>query len=321
MPTGRWKKLAIAGAILIIGIGTALLFRREQASDAGLAAKAPESLRQPAANRAAASQKSAAQPALAGRIEPYSPAAQPELVQSASSTFTRSIDNTNKPDTKTDSPLKWQTVERPGNPNAFSSGQLDRTTVDRFADDADNRATPVRRPAVDKRHKIVDGDTLAALARRYLGGEQRSLELFEYNRDVLVTPELLPIGKELRIPHRDFMPAGAPSVEPESRGLTAVAVPVFLPQSRESAASTLPISAAVTAAKPPTQTYFVQQHDTLALIARKLYGDISRQGDLLAANRCQLRSAKDLRPGMTLVVPAAPARDHMYDGLPKPSKW
>lgn len=51
-------------------------------------------------------------------------------------------------------------------------------------------------------HKIVDGDTLRALAQRYLGSAERSLEIYEANRDVLPSPELLPIGVELRIPSR-----------------------------------------------------------------------------------------------------------------------
>lgn len=49
-------------------------------------------------------------------------------------------------------------------------------------------------------HKIVDGDTLAALAERYLGSSLRAGEIFEANRDVLFDPQLLPIGVELKIP-------------------------------------------------------------------------------------------------------------------------
>lgn len=51
-----------------------------------------------------------------------------------------------------------------------------------------------------RRHRIVDGDTLEALAERYLGSTDRSLEIYEANRDVLPGPGLLPIGAELRIP-------------------------------------------------------------------------------------------------------------------------
>jgi nucleoid-associated protein YgaU len=52
-------------------------------------------------------------------------------------------------------------------------------------------------------HKIVDGDTLPALAQRYLGAASRAKEIFNANRDVLLDPNLLPIGTELKIPPRN----------------------------------------------------------------------------------------------------------------------
>jgi nucleoid-associated protein YgaU len=59
-------------------------------------------------------------------------------------------------------------------------------------------------PAKEVRtHKIVDGDTLPALAQLYLGSAARAREIFEANRAVLSDPELLPIGTELKIPPTD----------------------------------------------------------------------------------------------------------------------
>jgi nucleoid-associated protein YgaU len=49
-------------------------------------------------------------------------------------------------------------------------------------------------------HKIADGDTLPALAARYLGSPDRAIEIFQANREVLSDPDLLPIGGELKIP-------------------------------------------------------------------------------------------------------------------------
>jgi len=56
------------------------------------------------------------------------------------------------------------------------------------------------------RHRIVDGDTLPRLAERYLGTSRRYLEIYEINRDVLRTPDELPIGVELRIPAAGMNP-------------------------------------------------------------------------------------------------------------------
>lgn len=49
-------------------------------------------------------------------------------------------------------------------------------------------------------HKIADGDTLTTLAARYLGDANRWQQLFDENRDVLSNPDLLPIGRVIRIP-------------------------------------------------------------------------------------------------------------------------
>ena len=62
------------------------------------------------------------------------------------------------------------------------------------------------RAGIARTHKIVDGDTLAALAERYLGRADRAGEILEVNREVLTCPELLPIGAVLRIPPRQTAP-------------------------------------------------------------------------------------------------------------------
>lgn len=57
-----------------------------------------------------------------------------------------------------------------------------------------------RRPTVQRRHRIVDGDTLDRLAEKYLGDAERAQEIYEANRGLLVDPSLLPIGEKLIIP-------------------------------------------------------------------------------------------------------------------------
>jgi hypothetical protein len=68
---------------------------------------------------------------------------------------------------------------------------------------AANVETPARgdQPVTPPRlHRIVDGDTLASLAARYLGDPGRAGEIFRANQEGLVNPDLLPVGKQLRIP-------------------------------------------------------------------------------------------------------------------------
>ena len=59
-------------------------------------------------------------------------------------------------------------------------------------------------------HKIVDGDTLPALAERYLGRPSRGRDL-RANRDVLMDPNLLPIGEELKIPAAKLLVVNSPA--------------------------------------------------------------------------------------------------------------
>jgi nucleoid-associated protein YgaU len=56
--------------------------------------------------------------------------------------------------------------------------------------------------AEPRTHIVVDGDTLEKLAGRYLSDPHRSREIFELNHEMLSSPDLLPIGAELKIPER-----------------------------------------------------------------------------------------------------------------------
>lgn len=61
--------------------------------------------------------------------------------------------------------------------------------------------SPVEASAVQI-HVVVDGDSLPRLAGRYLDDPHRGDEIYRLNRDVLPSPDLLPIGVELKIPAR-----------------------------------------------------------------------------------------------------------------------
>lgn len=76
-------------------------------------------------------------------------------------------------------------------PNRAAFGELPREPVGERAEEA----TPVT-------HEIKDGDSLPALAAHYFGDPALAAELFAANRDILTSPDLLPLGKELRIPPR-----------------------------------------------------------------------------------------------------------------------
>lgn len=61
-------------------------------------------------------------------------------------------------------------------------------------------ARPASLPTPPRQHRITDGDSLEQLAIRYLGSRERAGEIYEMNRDVLASSDLLPLGRIIRIP-------------------------------------------------------------------------------------------------------------------------
>lgn len=150
---------------------------------------------------------------------------------------------------------------------------------------------PSRSPA--QFHRVRDGDTLSSLARHYLGSSKRFMEIYEANLDRLTSPDLLPIGAELKIP-----PADAPTEEaaPASSDVwTAPMAPI------PSGARRPPQPAP--AASGGVRTYHVKAGDTLAAIAEQFYGDPERYRDIYQANRQRLKEPADLREGLVLTIP------------------
>jgi hypothetical protein len=65
---------------------------------------------------------------------------------------------------------------------------------------------------------VVDGDSLPKLAGRYLKDPDRAWEIYRLNRDVLRSPDLLPIGIVLKLPTREISSDSSVS-EPETRSV------------------------------------------------------------------------------------------------------
>lgn len=76
-------------------------------------------------------------------------------------------------------------------------------------------------------HRLRDGDTLGKLARRFLGDAERWPEIFQFNRDVLKEPEVLPIGVVIRIPPRQATtPAAATQTSASPAAPLTTLVPI-----------------------------------------------------------------------------------------------
>ena len=64
------------------------------------------------------------------------------------------------------------------------------------------RQPPTVQSPPPRQHRLTDGDSLETLAERYLGSQARAEEIFQANRDVLREPDILPLGRIIRIPAR-----------------------------------------------------------------------------------------------------------------------
>lgn len=187
-------KIAAAGCVLLGGVAAAMMFRHESPRPAAAAGVAGDQLML----------RNQADPAFARPLSPGtypSPIASPETSPPAPRRVNRNVTiltpmdpgapppvfEKDYPDPGGSGTSRWGTAIRPAFPNAARADDGQRT------------------------HKIVDGDTLQSLAARYLGSEDRCLEIYEANRELLSSPEVLPIGSVLKIPPRQ--PVARPSVD------------------------------------------------------------------------------------------------------------
>lgn len=185
---------------------------------------------------------------------------------------------------------------------------------------------------------VQRGDTLHAIAHRFLGSPDHAPRLFEHNRGILRTPNEIPAGVRLRIP------APVPGAAPRGNGvhvqvdnghqyhtvqagetLSSLAKRYYGSESaadvirnanaairndrlREGMVLVLPESGRGSEIPSPMQpaSYTVQRGDTLSGIARKFYGPDAGWRILYEANRDQMPSPDSLRVGMVLAIPPRP---------------
>ena len=217
---GRRTKLILAAIVVIGGVALAWQYRQRGAEETSDAA--------PAKPFAAAHLAATDSTGNSGPISPLrnSSAAPPATATTALATQSTVADGAGTPDL----PHAYPGPTSGAVPNGDSIGSTPRLGS---LSDADQGPT----------HKVIDGDTLTELAKRYLGNAGRWSELYDYNRDVLTNPELLPIGAELRIPIVPFHPAEreatprATAPTTESATARAVSQPLGAPSDQTAAGS------------------------------------------------------------------------------------
>ncbi len=172
------SKLIGAGCVLAIGLLVAMCFRHEQSAGETAFDRADRLVITSAPEIQAPLQLTPVPPSRRPVLDRWSVVGQAKLGQSG--TTADPLDSAELPPD-----LAPQYPGHTG-PHAAASNQ--------------RGPNPFTGPLAVRTHKVVDGDTLTALAERYLGSADRAAEIYQLNRDRLLSPELLPIGVELRIP-------------------------------------------------------------------------------------------------------------------------
>ena len=178
-------RLLTAATVMLVGLGFALVFRRSSAeTDLPIALGGD-----PLVLRKQPNTRSLASPVATPSIPPQRTLSTSPLESRRASPTV--ITPSDQPAPPPELPKSF-----PGGSQAFSPRW--GTSMSEMLPEAAS-APPV--------HKVIDGDTLALLAERYLGSASRAMEIYEANRNVLENPALLRIGLELKIPRSDRLPS------------------------------------------------------------------------------------------------------------------
>lgn len=129
-------------------------------------------------------------------------------------------------------------------------------------------------PPQTSEYTIRAGDTMSSIAEQWFGDETMWALIAKDNP--WVDPSRMQIGQKLRLPHKDAVLEPAPQPKPKAAPPAAV----------------------------DKASYTVRSGDTLARIARDLYGDVAKWRAIFEANRKAIGSDPgDLKPGMKLTLP------------------
>jgi len=208
----RDKKLGLALGVLLIGIVSAFFFRNETSFlDNFPQLKNPKKLDKRIAEKPIF-------PYLTGIETEQRPSQQKTTASPSNSAPLWEIPHFLKPGGRNDVDPVAQT---PVAPNPIPVRAFTRPTQPEQAIPEHNKAwvpdSANRQPRPQKklpstservtRHRVQPGETLSALADRYLGSSSRFLDLFEANRDLLKSPDNLIVGMEIRIPTTESITA------------------------------------------------------------------------------------------------------------------
>jgi nucleoid-associated protein YgaU len=87
-----------------------------------------------------------------------------------------------------------------GRAPAAATSQPTRPAPVTVAASAPAAPAPAAPPPAPRTYRVASGDTLSRISSRYYGTATRWQDIYNANRDQLRSPDVLPLGVELKIP-------------------------------------------------------------------------------------------------------------------------
>ncbi len=190
-------------------------------------------------------------------------------------------------------------------PSTQTRGFAKTAQRDRRRTKSSASSTKLQRPSQPRqarRYTVVPGDTLSKIAALHLGSASPTVinAIFDANRQVLSSPDVLRVGVELVLPVIHGVPGS-------SRGGSVAAAPTPVrstaPQSTK-ARSTFQ-KANIQARKPalPLRWYQIKKNDRYITIARRQLGDAGRWREVYELNKDKFPDPQRIREGVRIKLP------------------
>jgi nucleoid-associated protein YgaU len=152
-------------------------------------------------------------------------------------------------------------------------------------------------------YRVNGGETLETISKHFYGRTDYASAIARANP--LMDPTKVRAGREIRIPRDPNNIQGLPQTS--AKPVPEPAKPAPAPTTKTEPAPTAAPVSGESGAAPAKRTYKIESGDTLSDISQKFYGTSKHFKLIYDANRSKLKNEDDLREGVEIVIPDAPA--------------
>ncbi len=191
---------------------------------------------------------------------------------------------------------------QPATQTKYSAGAVQR---DRGLTKSSGSPTKSLRPSRSlqaRRYTVVAGDTLSKIAAVHLGSASRTVvkAIFDANREILSSPDVLRVGAELVLPAIRGVPGSS-----SATSVNGAPTPVrpTAPQSTKVRSTFQSANPPARKPAPPVRWYQIKKNDRYISIARRQLGDAGRWREVYELNKGTFPDPQRIREGVRIKLP------------------